>query len=76
MTSRKMDDCIPELQDKFILFRAKMTEAGIDFILTSTFRDQESQKELYEQGRTKPGRIVTWTLKSNHILGGTQNSPS
>jgi peptidoglycan L-alanyl-D-glutamate endopeptidase CwlK len=27
------------------------------------------QKELYAQGRTKPGKIVTWTMNSPHILG-------
>jgi peptidoglycan L-alanyl-D-glutamate endopeptidase CwlK len=32
-------------------------------------RTLERQKALYEQGRTKPGKIVTWTLKSKHIDG-------
>lgn len=31
----------------------------IDIIITSTYRDKESQFVLYEQGRTKPGKIVT-----------------
>lgn len=69
MASRKIDNCIPELQEKYILFREKMQEAGIDFILTCTKRTEEEQKELYAQGRTKPGKIVTWTLKSKHIEG-------
>ena len=30
--------------------------------------EQAEQAELYAQGRTKPGKIVTWTLKSNHII--------
>ena len=32
---------------------------GIDVILTSTYRDYESQDALYAQGRTAPGKIVT-----------------
>lgn len=32
---------------------------GITVIVTSTLRDMEAQAELYAQGRTKPGKIVT-----------------
>ena len=32
---------------------------GIDLLVTSTYRDNESQDALYAQGRTKPGKIVT-----------------
>ena len=69
MANRKIDELLPELQDKYILFRETMTEAGLDFIITCTKRTQEEQNELYAQGRTKPGRKVTWTLKSKHIEG-------
>jgi peptidoglycan L-alanyl-D-glutamate endopeptidase CwlK len=34
-------------------------EHGIDLLITSTYRDHASQEELYEQGRTRPGKIVT-----------------
>lgn len=29
-------------------------------ILTHTYRSNDEQNELYEQGRTKPGKIVTY----------------
>ena len=32
---------------------------GIDLLVTSTYRDNDSQDALYAQGRTAPGRIVT-----------------
>lgn len=32
---------------------------GIDLHVTQTWRSREEQDELYAQGRTKPGRIVT-----------------
>ncbi|QTB21563.1 M15 family metallopeptidase [Lysinibacillus sphaericus] len=42
-------------------------KAGIDFIfITETYRSQERQNYLYEQGRTRPGQVVTWTRNSNH----------
>jgi peptidoglycan L-alanyl-D-glutamate endopeptidase CwlK len=31
-------------------------------------RTPERQKQLYAQGRTKPGPKVTWTLVSNHFV--------
>jgi len=34
-------------------------EAGIDLLITSTYRDHESQDALYAQGRTTKGAIVT-----------------
>jgi peptidoglycan L-alanyl-D-glutamate endopeptidase CwlK len=40
-------------------FIEKCKEAGIDVIITSTYRDAESQDALYAQGRTKPGSKVT-----------------
>lgn len=38
-----------------------------DFLVTEGVRTPERQKELYAQGRTKPGKKVTWTLTSNHF---------
>lgn len=34
-------------------------EAGLNVLITSTVRDKEYQEYLYEQGRTRPGSIVT-----------------
>ncbi len=39
------------------------------FIVVEGLRTVERQRELYAQGRTKPGKIVTWTLASKHIDG-------
>ena len=33
--------------------------SGIDILITSTYRDKESQEALYAKGRTAPGNIVT-----------------
>jgi len=39
----------------------------IDFAIIQGVRTQAEQNALYEQGRTKPGQIVTWTRDSKHI---------
>lgn len=39
-----------------------------DFKVQEGVRSPERQRELYAQGRTKPGKKVTWTLKSNHFI--------
>lgn len=40
-----------------------------NFSVLCGVRTAEEQAELYAQGRTKPGRVVTWTLKTNHAIG-------
>ena len=40
-----------------------------DFAVLQSVRTQQAQADLYAQGRTKPGKIVTWTLRSKHIPG-------
>jgi peptidoglycan L-alanyl-D-glutamate endopeptidase CwlK len=32
-------------------------------------RTMERQRELYAQGRTAPGKIVTWSMESRHLTG-------
>lgn len=39
-----------------------------DFMVLEGVRTPARQRELYAQGRTKPGQKVTWTLNSNHFL--------
>jgi peptidoglycan L-alanyl-D-glutamate endopeptidase CwlK len=40
---------------------------GPDFAVIEGVRTEARQRDLYAQGRTKPGKVVTWTLKSNHF---------
>jgi peptidoglycan L-alanyl-D-glutamate endopeptidase CwlK len=39
----------------------------VDFMVLEGVRTPERQKQLYAQGRTTPGKIVTWTLNSRHF---------
>jgi peptidoglycan L-alanyl-D-glutamate endopeptidase CwlK len=69
MSSRRIEDLVPELQEKYWLFDSGMTLYKIDYIVTATRRTKAEQEALYAKGRTTPGPIVTWTLKSKHLLG-------
>ena len=66
--SRKIEDLLPEAQEKFREFAGKMAEAGIPFMLTCTYRSQDEQNALWRIGRSEPGRKVTWTRKSRHTV--------
>ena len=41
------------------LWRDRCRAAGLSVLVTNTVRDDEYQAYLYEQGRTRPGGIVT-----------------
>jgi peptidoglycan LD-endopeptidase CwlK len=66
MASRKVEDLTPEMQFKYALFHDEMDKAGLNYILTCTYRSQAEQDALYAQGRTKTGKKVTWTRHSKH----------
>jgi len=69
MSDRNIADLTPELQEKFKQWDSGMKLYKVDYILTCTERTLEEQEALYAQGRTAPGHIVTWTLKSKHLTG-------
>lgn len=45
-----------------------LTISSVDFSVIEGVRTVERQKELWAQGRTKPGPIVTWTMNSKHFI--------
>lgn len=57
--SRDINDLLPTIAAKARQLLAQCEAAGIQLIVTSTYRDYERQNALYAQGRTKPGKIVT-----------------
>lgn len=48
--------------------RRALAASKVDFRVLEGVRTPERQKQLYAQGRTKPGPKVTWTLNSNHFV--------
>jgi peptidoglycan L-alanyl-D-glutamate endopeptidase CwlK len=59
MSSRNPQDLSEDTKARYLNFDAAMRVAGIDYILTCTYRSDEEQTALYAQGRTAPGSIVT-----------------
>jgi peptidoglycan L-alanyl-D-glutamate endopeptidase CwlK len=44
-------------------------ELGIELVITAGYRSQAEQDKLYDQGRTRPGPVVTWSRASKHTEG-------
>ncbi|MGR6906867.1 M15 family metallopeptidase [Lysinibacillus sp. BSL11] len=66
-TCRDLSELTSAAQTACRLLFQECYKAGIDFIfITETYRSQARQNYLYEQGRTRPGQVVTWTRNSNH----------
>lgn len=59
INSRSLDDLDPIVKHKASAFVEAAKAKGIDLLVTSTYRDHESQTALYNQGRTTPGKVVT-----------------
>lgn len=60
ITSRSLNDLLPPVKERAERLIALAKEAGIDLLVTCTYRDFEAQTRLYAQGRGLPGQIVTW----------------
>ena len=64
---QKMNGVHPKLVE---LMKAAITNSPYDFKIIQGLRTAEYQNSLYQQGRTKPGKIVTkldgYNKKSNH----------
>lgn len=64
--SRDIEDLTPNARQACRLFLSECERAGLNVLITETYRSQERQNSLYEIGRTKPGKKVTWTKNSRH----------
>ncbi len=63
---RDISELTPTAQKACNLFLEKCKTSGLNVLITETYRSQERQNYLYEQGRTRPGNKVTWTKNSRH----------
>ena len=59
INSRDINELLPEVKNRVEHFIALCEDNHIDLLITSTYRDFESQDALYAQGRTTKGFIVT-----------------
>lgn len=61
-SSKALSAMHPKLREAYddlcLLYRSEYP--GFTFKLIEVYRSPQKQKELYEQGRTKPGKIITY----------------
>jgi len=68
-SEKNLATVVPQLQKLGRELLRRLAAEGLTFKVTSGNRTQAEQDALYAQGRTKPGKVVTWTRKSRHIGG-------
>jgi peptidoglycan LD-endopeptidase CwlK len=59
MPSRKISDLRPAFGAKCVRVLEACKAKGVELMVTCTLRTMDEQAELYAQGRTAPGHIVT-----------------
>lgn len=59
LMSREISLLHPELQTKCQELIKRCKDEGIDIVISQTLRTKQEQDEIYAQGRTKPGNIVS-----------------
>lgn len=69
-SQRSLSNLVGVHPDLVTIMHESIKETPIDFTITEGVRTAKRQRELYAQGRTLPGNIVTyadgWVKKSNH----------
>jgi peptidoglycan L-alanyl-D-glutamate endopeptidase CwlK len=74
MASRKLEDLHPDLRPLAEWLVEECRELDIDILITCTWRSHAEQDVLYAQGRSKPGKIVTYARGGqsahNFVLDG------
>ena len=65
-TCRDILELTPSAQKACNMFLEECKRQGLNVLITETYRSQERQNYLYEQGRTRSGKKVTWTKNSRH----------
>lgn len=63
---RDINALSPVAQKACRAFLAACEKEGLPVLITETYRSQARQDYLYAQGRTRAGKVVTWTRNSRH----------
>jgi peptidoglycan LD-endopeptidase CwlK len=60
INSKAIEDLHPKLQTMAYAWLNACKKAGLEVAIISTYRDKQYQDWLFAQGRTRPGKIVTY----------------
>lgn len=63
---RELGELDKETREACLVFLEVCKCVGLEVCITETYRSQLRQDHLYEQGRSRPGQVVTWTRQSKH----------
>ncbi len=66
--SRNWQDCHKGTEMRVKAAMAAMKELGYPMFVIRTYDTEEKQLKIYAQGRTLPGKKVTWTKRGWHNL--------
>jgi hypothetical protein len=71
MASTSLDDMTPDARAAAVRFIEAASQNGIELKVVSTLRTCAEQNDIYAQGRTKPGRVVSNApgCRSWHVFG-------
>ena len=69
LVNRDLDSLADPFRARLDHVMSRMESLGYRVRVLETHRTQERQEQLFAQGRTAPGPVVTWTLNSNHAQG-------
>lgn len=69
MSSRSLSDLHPLLRPIAVSFLQRCEQAGIDILVTCTYRSRIEQDELYKLGRIVRSHVGPWDVR--HPLGRT-----
>lgn len=71
INSRNIDDLIPEVAAKCRALIAECAKVNIDLLVTSTYRDNESQTVLFNQGRSAASKAKGEKIVTNAAAGSS-----
>lgn len=69
--SRKLEDLHPDLRALATRFLAECEAQALEVLIICTYRSNIEQAALYAQGRTLPGKIVTWARAGQSLHNHT-----
>lgn len=64
--TKKLEELQESARSPAICWMSECFNLGIPFTVAEVYRSQSRQDNLYKLGRSKPGKIVTWTFTSQH----------
>ncbi len=67
--TKSLNGCHADLTRKALAIVRDLEGHGLKPVITEGKRTRLRQAWLYSQGRTRPGKVVTWTMQSRHIDG-------